>query len=83
MFDLEAFKRWDRQVDHGNDEIVEGAIAEIERLNDLLLDVLPTIDAGIEALAVLSKYDQIAPLEGIRREIAKNNRHNEEPETDG
>lgn len=32
MFDLEAFKKWDRQVDHGNDAIIEGAIAEIERL---------------------------------------------------
>lgn len=36
MFDLEAFRRWDRQVDHGNDEIVEGAIAEIEMLREAL-----------------------------------------------
>jgi hypothetical protein len=36
MFDLEAFKRWDRQVDHGNDAIIEGAIADIERLRSMV-----------------------------------------------
>ena len=57
MFDLERFKRWDRQVDHGNDELVEGAIAEIERLRDALTicanhaDDMPlVVKTAVEAL---------------------------------
>lgn len=42
-FDLEEFRRWDRQVDHGNDELVEAAIDEIERLR-------ATLDATAEKL---------------------------------
>lgn len=46
------------------------AADEIERLRSLLIDVIPTISEGIEALAVLSQYDEMAPLESIRKEIA-------------
>jgi hypothetical protein len=34
MFSLDDLKRWDRQVDHGNDPLVEWTIDEIEHLAD-------------------------------------------------
>jgi len=46
MFDLERFRRWDRQVDHGNDALVEGAIEEIERLRECLSDTRHEICKG-------------------------------------
>lgn len=66
-YDITSLERFDAQVDHGHDEAIEGAIAEIKRLRAALKDIAKRdgraahhvmcyncVDSSNEALAVLA-----------------------------
>lgn len=64
-YDLEALRRFDHQVDHGHDEVIEGAIKEIERLR--------TIEARAWS-AHGSMYNEAQAIEFTAKRLRERNR---------
>jgi len=80
VFDLEELKRWDRQVDHGNDALVEGAIAEIE----LLTDRAESAEAVLRVVGGMlddESHKRWEIADYVKSSLAIINNHNSEPDT--